>query len=50
MKIKNFDGRSWISKYDNSGITIHLTNAEVAEVELKGSILVITIEREKSNV
>ena len=48
MKIKNHDGRSWISKYDNSGLTIHITNAEVKEVELKGSMLVITLGEEKN--
>ena len=46
MKIKNHDGRSWISKYDNSGLTIHITNAEVKEVELKGSMLVIVVSKE----
>ena len=46
MKIKNYDSRAWISKFDDSGKTIHVTNAEVTEVELKGTQLIITI-REK---
>ena len=45
MKIKNYGGRCWISKYDNSGLTIHLTNVEVNSVELKGSILVIEVKK-----
>ena len=45
MKIKNYDGRSWISKYDNSGLTIHIKNAEVQEVDLKGSILIIEVKK-----
>ncbi len=45
MKITNKDGRSWISKYDNSGLTIHVKNAEVIEVELKGQMLVIKVKK-----
>lgn len=45
MKIKNYDGRAWISKYDASGITVHIKNAEVVEAELKGSILVIEVRQ-----
>ena len=44
MKIKNHDGRCWISKYDNSGLIIHIKNAEVLEVELKGQMLVIEVK------
>ena len=45
MKIKNYDGRSWISKYYGGEPvpTIHITNAEVESVELKGQQLVITV-------
>ena len=50
MKIKNYDGRAWISKYDDSGITIHITNAEVTEAELKGSQLIISVtHKERGN-
>ena len=45
MKIKNYGGRCWISKYDKSGLTIHLTNAEVASVELKGTMLVVEVKK-----
>jgi len=41
MKIKNVKGRSWISQFDDSGFSIHITNAEVQEASLKGKILVI---------
>ena len=44
MKIKNHDGRSWISKYDGSGLTIHIKNAEIVEAELKGAMLVIEVK------
>jgi len=44
MKIKNHGGRAWISKYDDSGITIHITNAEVVEAELKGTQLIIKVK------
>lgn len=43
MRIKNYDGRSWISKFDNSGLTIHIKNAEVSSVEKKGGILVVEV-------
>ena len=46
MKIKNYDGRAWISKYNDSGLTIHITNSEVAEVELKGSMIIIMVKKE----
>lgn len=45
MKIKNYDGRAWISKYDNSGLTIHIKNAEVTEVSLQGTMLVIEVKK-----
>jgi len=44
MKVKNYDGRCWISKYDNSGLTIHISNAEIEEVDLAGAMLVIKIK------
>lgn len=46
MKIKNYDGRAWISKYDGSGLTIHVVNSEVSSVELKGSMLIIKVKKE----
>lgn len=45
MKIKNHDGRAWISKFDDSGITVHITNTEVTEAELKGTMLVIEVKK-----
>jgi len=50
MKIKNYGGRSWISKYTtykgvNEGLTIHIVNAEVEEAEVKGSMLVIKVKK-----
>jgi hypothetical protein len=52
MKIKNYDGRSWISKLDAynirtalKGFTVHITNAEVEEAELKGTMLVVKIKK-----
>ena len=43
MKIKNYDGRAWISKFDDSGTTIHISNAEVEEAELKGTQLIVKV-------
>ena len=45
MKIKNLDGRSWISKWSR-GLpldVIHITNAEVESAEVKGNSLVIKL-------
>jgi len=48
VKIRNYGGRSWISKYDDTGMTVHIANAEVESVEAKGSQLIIHInEKEK---
>jgi len=44
VKIRNYDGRSWISKY-GTGMTIHIANAEVESVEVKGSQLIIRIKK-----
>ena len=44
VKIRNYNGRSWISRFDGSGITIHITNAEVESVELKGSMLNVRVK------
>ena len=44
MKIKNYDGRSWISKFGGRPDTIHITNAEVVEAEVKGNQLIITVK------
>lgn len=46
MKIKNYSGRSWISRYDDSGLTIHLANSEVESVELKGTQLIIYVKNQ----
>lgn len=48
MKIKNYDGRSWISKWaEKYGYKwmdcIHIANAEVESAELKGTQLVIRV-------
>jgi len=43
LKIKNYSGRSWLSQFDRSGLTVHIVNAEIAEATLKGSNLVIRI-------
>jgi hypothetical protein len=45
MKITNKDGRSWISKFDNIGTIIHITNAEVSEFDLKGKSIVIKVKK-----
>lgn len=50
MKIKNYDGRSWISKYTayregEEGLTIHIVNAEVEEAEVKGTQIVIKVKK-----
>jgi len=45
MKIKNYNGRCWISKYDNSGFTIHIKNAEVAEVDVNEQVIVIEVKK-----
>lgn len=49
MKIKNLDGRSWISRYitnreNNRALTIHIVNAEVEGAEVKGNMLVIRVK------
>ena len=48
MKIKNYGGRSWISKFltnypRHAELTIHIINAEVEEAELKGNQLIIRV-------
>jgi len=43
MKIKNYDGRAWISKWKGSPNTIHIVNAEVEEAEIKGTQLIIRV-------
>jgi len=45
MKIHNYNGRCWISKYDNSGLTVHITNAEVDSVEVKGTMLILSVKK-----
>jgi len=45
MKIRNYGGRSWISKYDDTGMTIHIANAEVESVKVKGSQLIIWVKK-----
>ena len=49
MKIKNYGGRAWISKYYNHHATlpptIHIANSEVESVELKGTQLVIHVKK-----
>ena len=45
MKITNKGGRAWVSKYDDSGMTIHITNGEVEEFDVKGSQIVIKLKR-----
>lgn len=44
MKIKNYEGRAWISKYNDSELIIHIKNAEVTEAELKGTMLIIEVK------
>jgi len=48
MKIKNYDGRSWLSKFGSSGLVIHIKNAEVTEAELKGNTLIIAVRRDRN--
>ena len=43
MKITNLKGRSWASKIAPGIPTIHITNAEIQEIELKGAVLVIKV-------
>ena len=43
MKITNLKGRSWASKIAPGIPTIHIVNAEIAEIELKGNTLVIKV-------
>jgi len=45
VKIRNYGGRSWISKYDDSGMTIHIANAEVESVEVFGKQLIIWVKK-----
>lgn len=49
MKIKNKDGKSWISKYYNPHKsippTINIVNCEVETVELKGDNLIIRVKK-----
>jgi len=47
VKIRNYGGRSWISRYGDTGMTIHIANAEVESVEVKGSQLIIRIKKNK---
>lgn len=42
-KITNRDGKSWASGIV-PGVTVHITNAEIEEIELKGSNLVIKVK------
>ena len=47
MKIKNKDGRSWISGGE-MGYYIHIVNAEVEEAEIKTNHIVIKIKKDDS--
>lgn len=46
MKINNLDGRCWISQFDGSGQTIHITNREASAVNVKGTMIVVTLKKE----
>ena len=46
MKIRNYEGRSWISDKDVN-VTVHITNATVESAELKGQMLVIRVTHKR---
>ena len=46
MKITNSNGRSWISKFNSSGMTIHIVNAEIEEVTINNMGMVIKVKKE----